>query len=304
MPWLISAFSFTNKRQVNSLTNYVYFATITNAVACIIQSQLGLSYLLSVGLSWGRQVSYFEIGRLRLPGLTTTNFDLSLLSGIALLSLVFRKVYSQNNIENQRSSKILSVLVVISSLINLYFSATRVGILISVTLLFFFYLFSKDKLDKVIYISIGSVSIFVLFVDSLFIFNANSLFARFELWQSVILNNQGSIYGNGLGYASAANRSQFADKNLLIIPDNLFLQIFLNFGLLGIATILIVLYKILKNSNQLGYACVMVIVFAGLVTEFSDYTNTFALLLIYLYSYGLKNSSKKGSLDKDSPIHF
>lgn len=290
LPWFIASFAFTGHRQMESLRDYLYLAVVLNSFACILESRFGLNYLLKNGLEWGTQLSYFVGGRLRLPGLTTTNFDLSLLSGISILVSVLEISKIRQNSYSSKKLNTISKLVAITALINLYFSATRVGILIAFTFMVFLFLSIREHLTKAIFLIIGGISTLLLLGSSLFIFNSNSLFARVSLWQQIISNNEGGIYGNGIGYASAANRSKYAIKDLLLVSDNMYIAFFLSFGILGLVVMPAILLNFFSKSNGIGRSIIISLFLAGLVTELSDYSNAFACLLIYLYAYGIKGN--------------
>jgi len=295
MPWLISVFAFVKAKHFQSLMNYIYVAIFLNAIACLFQSQQGTDYLLARGLVWGKQISYFEVGRVRLPGLTTTNFDLSLLAGCALLTVIIQRSLGKST-QVDHESNLKSSIVIISSVCCLYFSSTRMGILLAIVFFFTLMLFRQGDALKAFFTTLLGIVTIITAGSTLFIFNTSSLRARLELWSGLLARNEGGIFGNGISMISAANKSNFAEKEIRLNGDNQFIALFMNFGLFGILIIALVCFTALNKGNSYGKSIVITFIAVSNVTELMDYTNVFGYLLMLYLHFGTLKARERDSI--------
>ena len=274
-----------------------FYVCVISSVAGILELKLGVAKLTSLGLPYGAngQIREFQTGRVRAIGLSLTNFEFSLFSG--LIAIIAYTIIA-NYFFIERISKSFAIITFFASLMNMYTSITRQGILfplIAITIMELFKRRNAVRIFSQIYLSM-IVSFLLIVLNNLFL-SESSLNGRFSLWQK-LLDQNAKFIGNGIGFCGGATTSSFAKNISQIFVDNYYISIFLQVGILGLVFYLAALTSYFYQSNVFGKAILIAILFTSLVTEFWEYTSVVTIALTLIVSVGTREYNSQSSLSQ------
>ena len=265
------------------IVRFLFWVCIANSIAGVIELQLGTQKLIAIGLPYGLQVREFTSGRVRALGLSLTNFEFSLMSG--LTAILCYAVLSRTMFDGQ-ISRILAGVTFICALLNMYTSITRQGILFPLIGIFYLELTRKRNAVRIF----GQVYLAAIFgaillsVNNLFV-RSDTFGSRLSLWKTLI-TQFGSFIGNGIGFCGGATTSSFAKNISQIFVDNYYISIFLQLGVLGLCIYLFVLFSYFSGTNRIGKGIMLSITLISLITEFWEYTSVISLCLMFVVTIG------------------
>lgn len=266
-----------------------FWVCIANSLAGVLQLYLGTEKLIALGLPYGTQIREFTSGRVRALGLSLSNFEFALFSGLA--AIICYAVLTNLILENQISKK-LAFVTLFSSMISMYTSITRQGILFPLVAIAFLELVRKKNALRIFtQIYSGLILILVLLALNNLFLRSNTFYGRIALWRS-LLREFGNFIGNGLAFCGGATTSSYAKNISQIFVDNYFISIYLQLGIVGLLLYLITIYAYLANSNPLGTAIVVALITTSLVTEFWEYTSVASLTLMFVVTLGSKITNR------------
>jgi len=267
------------------LLRFVVLILLVNALACIWEIHAGTPELVASGLKYGSVIR--EIGGvLRSPGLMLTNADAGVFAGAGMLWLLVGW-----RIKSIRFSLIWLVVGLSAGAVVLVLSTSRSGVI----------LFVVGAVVNVLAIWRGHVKhsrhgkfvslivvALVLVLPVLFLQNgatsADSLFKRFSAWSGLI-KGQISFFGLGGGTVGGSSFSQWNSGSSIFV-DNSWVSILLQYGLLGLVSVLVILRISVRRlflslqrgtstESRLQVAGILAVVIGmavtGFVTEILDY---------------------------------
>lgn len=295
-PIIISVvfFVINDKKYICKIVNLTFFVCIANAIAGVMQLRLGTQKLIALGLPYGTQIREFRSGRVRALGLSLTNFEFALFSG--LTAIICYAVITRMILVND-VSRLFAGITLLASVVSLYTSITRQGIflpLIGIAFLEIVRPRNAIRIYTLIYFFFILI-IILLFANNLFL-QSDSFFGRIQLWRS-LLREYGVFLGNGIGFCGGATTSSFAKNLSQIFVDNFFISIFLQVGVIGLILYAATLCVFFYNTNFLGKSVMISIILTSFITELWDYTSVANLALMIVVTVGNKNFSKSNVLD-------
>ena len=290
LPVVLSITAILGLQFIRKLIKALFLVVLLNVIASLIQIVLGVDRLVSLGLKYGSNVSSLGSGRLRAPGLSLTNFDFSLLCGLAI---ILSLLCLENYFEFQKTfSKVLVTFVLVSSFIGIFVSSTRSGLLFASVTMLAFYAFGKSNIGRImIFASFASLIIFLINLLFPEFLGRQSLGQRFLVWQN-ILNGRSLIYGDGLGTAGSVTNSSFASAGSRLVADNYYLNLLIQFGVPGIFFFILGMAIYWSFAGQLGRSLIIGLAFTAAITEIWEYTSLMTMVLILITFDGISRKRK------------
>jgi len=281
------AYTINDRRYICNIIKMIFTISIANSIAGIFQLRLGTEKLIALGLPYGTQVREFKTGRLRALGLSLSNFEFALFSGLTaiLCYAIISKIILAGEV-----SRIFALITFVFSVVSMYTSITRQGILLPLIGIIFLE-FTRPRNAVRIYTQSYFFFILLIFLslaNNLFL-RSESFYGRIQLWQTLLAEN-GLFIGNGIGFCGGATTSSFARNISQIFVDNFYISIFLQAGLIGLLLYLISLLSFFYETNLFGKSVLISIIFTSLVTELWDYSSVASLALILIIILGRKNN--------------
>jgi hypothetical protein len=283
------------------IVKMMFYVCIGNSIAGVVQLQLGTAKLIALGLPYGTQIREFRTGRVRALGLSLTNFEFALFSG--LTALVCYAVISKLILIGD-VSRLLALFTLLASTVSMYTSITRQGILFPLIGIAFMEVTrarNAIRLYTIIYFAFIASTLLVV-ANNLFV-RSDSFFGRISLWKA-LLDEYGQFLGNGIAFCGGATTSSFARNISQIFVDNFFISVFLQFGFLGLIIYIIALLGFMHKTNRLGTAIVVAIALTSLITEFWDYTSVAALALILIATVGQNTEMTQTNETRRAPLVY
>ena len=295
LPVLLSITGILGLQFIRKLIKALFLVVFLNVIVSLIQIALGIDRLVNLGLEYGSNVSSFGSNRLRAPGLSLTNFDFSLLCGLAI---ILSLLCLGNYFEFQKTfSKVLVTFVLVSSFTGILLSSTRSGLFFASITMLTFYAFEKSNLGRImIFASFVSVIIFLINLVFPEFLGRQSLGQRFLVWQN-ILNGRSLIYGDGLGTAGSVTNSSFASAGSRLVADNYYLNLLIQFGVPGIFIFILGMAIYWSFVGQLGRSLIIGLAFTAVITEIWEYQSLITMVLILITFDGI---SKKRTLRREA----
>jgi hypothetical protein len=283
-------FAINDHKYICKMVKILFWVCIANSIAGVIELFLGTQKLIALGLPYGTQVREFSTGRVRALGLSLSNFEFSLFSGLTtiicyavLTKLIFSGLISRT----------FAAFTLLSAIISMYTSITRQGIFFPLIGIIFLEL-TRQKNAVRVFSQIYTSFLFILALlaaNNIFL-RSESFYGRINLWRDLISQN-GNFLGNGIGFCGGATTSSYAVNISQIFVDNYYLSVYLQLGVLGLILYLVTIFGFFNNSNRLGKAILLSVLFTSLVTEFWEYTSVISLALILIVTIGLNNPNQK-----------
>lgn len=288
-PFFFATFARIKGREKVHFVRVLFIVQICNALTAILETIAGIDRLQKMGFEYGTNLRSFD-SFLRAPGLALTNYELGSFSA-AVLVLAYLILTNQLTIF-KRFSKSFCVTSIISSLICLALSNFRSGMIFSATAILLIEVYARRRLirSSLILILVSSV-VLIAVLSNFFLLNSNSSLERQQKWQQLLQAYDWKI-GSGIGFTGAVTRSSFAHQGSLIVTDNQFLTLLLQFGIVGLL-IGLLLFAFLFASSNLISKCMIVAVFAMMMfVEVWDMTLFFSICLYIIYDGFSQRSSK------------
>ena len=276
-----------DKNYICYIVKMIFLVCIANSIAGLIQIRLGTQKLIALGLPYGTQIREFKTGRIRALGLSLTNFEFALFSGLTaiLCYAVISKIILVGEV-----SRFFAFITLVSSVVSMYTSITRQGIFLPLIGIIFLEI-ARPRNAIRIYTQLYFLSILVTFLaiaNNLFL-TTDSTSGRIQLWRTLLREN-GLFIGNGIGFCGGATTSSFARNISQIFVDNFYISIFLQTGTIGLFLYIVSLSGFFYNTNLFGKAILLAIIFTSFVTELWDYSSVAGLALILIATLGQNNT--------------
>ena len=262
------------------LVSSLFYVQIINSIAVVAETTLGIDRLESLGLEYGTNLRNFD-SYLRAPGLALTNYILGSFSA-SILFLAYL-VLTHQFVLNKGISKRLCVLSGIGSIICLVLSNFRSGILFSVLAILLCEIISRRKfLGASLALSLGTVVFLLAILSEFFLLDSNSFGARQTKWADLLSSYDWKM-GSGIGFTGAASRSSFAPVGSLVVTDNQFVSMLLQFGLFGLLCSVFILLYLFAKGSPVSKSLVIALAAMMLFVEAWDFTLFFSIVLYLIY---------------------
>ena len=239
------ASTIKNSIYISNFVKVVFWINIANSLAGIIQLRLGTQKLIALGLPYGTQIREFNEGRVRALGLSLTNFEFSLFTGVTALLCyaVFTKVILVGQV-----SRAFAFIAFIFSLISMYTSITRQGILLPLVGIVIMELGRPKNALRILgqFYILALSSLIISYIEAVF-FRSESLFGRFALWAQLV-REYNVFLGNGIGFCGGATSSSYAKNISQIFVDNYYLSVLLQVGFFGLILYLFSLFVFFNKT--------------------------------------------------------
>lgn len=297
LPLIIGIAAAAVKRSlVVWILNALGLLLVANAVAALVEIGLGVSGLLNVGLVYGESIRTVD-SVLRPPGLFIASYVLGGYAAVYAVITLGRVVR-----DGARIVRLWGLISLTAALACILLSTSRFALIILVVGVLALVLAPGTRLNvvmKVLSVAIAT-SLVIAFLE-VGLSSAESLAARFGLWQS-LLDRINLLFGAGWGSAGSASVSHFsAARNT---TDNYVLNIAYQLGLLGILAVVVAIGLMVRSLARsrhddgvrlgaLATACGVIASFA--VTETWEYTGAMCLLMLCIGSPGMKSSESDGA---------
>ena len=279
-PLVVAVASYLGNRFLKQFILTLFVVEIANSLAGFLELKIGTPKLLSAGLTYGSTITNFTTGQLRAPGLTLSNFDFSVLSGLVIFlsgtMILFPGVF------NFTIKRNLLYIIFLLSVAGIITSATRSGAVFAVIGLAYL-VFNNSKRKYLAFVGIWAT--IILFIGFQKIapqyFNLTSVNSRLTLWNS-LMHSYPWILGNGLGFAGSVTQSSFASPGSRLTADNYYLNILLQFGVLGVILLLVLVGYLYRKTSRIGRALVFSFALTSIFTESWEYSSFMASVMIFV----------------------
>lgn len=266
--------------------------------------------LLFVGFTFAFLAGMYELlsnnlGRLELHSVGSINRSAVYIMYIFVVSLCLKDEYQE------RFSSLLFPLILIISLISIIIGASRMAILSTPVILILYLILSKKFTLKLfsllcVFVFTSFFLVINLLPDSLIADKLSRAFndlPRVQIWISSIYawTTNNLLFGIGVGNSIFIDVNEYFPNGALTgyidNPHNVYLDMLLERGLLGLVSFVIFLFSILsiKENNQKFLVYLRTLVFSLLVLGIANITfrYEFALLFVILIGSYLNPSIKK-----------
>lgn len=279
-PFLLSSVSRIDDGFKQSFFSTLFIIQIINGMAAILENLVGLEKLQVLGLEYGTNVRNFD-HFLRVPGLARTNYELGSYSAIVLV-IVYLTLTNQMDLESKISKK-FCVSTGIASFVCLMLSNFRSGIIFSILTIALCELLSRKNVLGFSLITVCiSTTILLAISVNFFLLDSNSSLERFAKW-SELLSSYDWRVGSGIGFTGGATRSSFASGTELIVTDNQFVSMLLQYGLFGLMSTFLLLFFFFISGNFVTKSLVISLLTMMIFVEVWDLTLFFTLVLYLMY---------------------
>jgi hypothetical protein len=147
----------------------------------------------------------------------------------------------------------------------------------------------RNFLGSSLVLILGTVALLLAVLSNFFLVNSNSSFERQAKWAELLELYDWKI-GSGIGFTGAASRSSFSSVSSLIVTDNQFISMLLQFGLFGFVCLVLILLIFFVFGSSVSKSLVMALTAMMLFVEVWDSTLFFTIVLFIIFD---KISSKK-----------
>ena len=284
-PIILSVSATLGKDFIYKLIQMIFLVVTAGTIASLLEIATGANKLVSLGLQYGSNITTFQAGHLRAPGLALTNFDFSFICGLAMyLSIICRSNYFQ--FTKPFSKKNMNLMFVIG-LIGIIISTTRSGFIFFLVCFATYSLLSTKNIGRIFsYVyGMGSTLILIYFNFSGF-FTTTSLMERITLWR-FLFSQYNLVYGIGIGTAGAATNSSFNQYSLRVVADNYYINLLIQFGALGIVFFALITLNYFASANRIGKSIIVGMLATSFFTELWEYSTFASLALIITVFDGL-----------------
>lgn len=288
---IVISFAYQFGREFRrKLISTIFVLQVLNFLAGILELQLGIKELQSLGFEYGTNIRNFKSGTLRVPGLAITNFDLGLTSGV-VLSLVYFMINGRIEI-GKKYNHFFLILVFTSSIGGILVSYSRSGAIFAATVIVLAEAFERKRFLKAQTLFLTLTITGLLLISRNVLFSDNSSFlARFELWEDLPkLSNP--MIGRGVGALGAVTKSSYTNIQTPIVVDNYFISIYLQLGILGLAIFSWFLVYLIIKGNSYTRALIFGLIVTLQFVELWEYALPTSLILFMYYSFSRQDSSE------------
>lgn len=286
--WLSQVAKFSHEFQFN-LIRILFVVQILNAIFAVLETMAGPQVLQGLGFQYGTNQRNFGTV-LRVPGLTLTNYLLGSFS--AILGVLGYLVASKKLFARDSQVHLLSFASFISSVICLFLSSFRSGIVFTFSCIVFIELLGKKSFSRVTNVVIyGVVTILLASAGNVYLLSTSSSAERQVIWGRLLGQNDW-IHGSGIGFTGAASRSSFANSMENIVTDNQYITLLLQFGILGILACLIIFGYFFIRTDYIGKGVLLATLMMMGYVEVWDMTVMFTLNL-YLIHLGFQKDLRE-----------
>lgn len=249
LPIIFGFYGFVEEKFQVRLFSVMYMLQIVNLIAATLQSVLGPTRLLSLGLDYGTNVRTFG-SILRAPGLTLTNYYLGTFSAVCFALAYIQLFTLEKNISY--GYKFLVKTSMLSSLLCLLLSSFRAGILFIVVTVLLTEMFLKRNFTKVTFvIALGFAAILFALSKSFFLIDSQSMSERLQLWRN-LFQGKNLFYGQGLGSSGAVSLSSYASLDFKVVTDNQYLSAIFQTGIVGLMLLILLLLYFFTITDKCG----------------------------------------------------
>jgi hypothetical protein len=280
LPFFLAMISrFPDELRTN-LIRSLFIVQIANSIAAVLETILGVNSLMSLGLEYGTNLRNFD-SFLRAPGLALTNYELGSFSA-AILLLVYL-ISTQQFALNRKLSNRFCLFTGLASMTCLILSNFRSGMVFtSLAILLCEIISRRNLLGASVVLTLGSGVVLVALLSNFFLLNSNSSIERQSKWAD-LLSTYDWKFGSGIGFSGAATRSSFATSSNLIVTDNQFVTVLLQFGLFGLFSALFILIYFFMQGNFISKSIVIALAAMMFFVEVWDLTLFFSLVLFFMF---------------------
>jgi hypothetical protein len=271
----------------SSLKILIAILGIQNVVA-IIEYKLGVYYLMSIGLQYGKELRHIN-GLLRPPALFLNHFEYGLFSAAIFVACIAHMEYS-----SPQTDKWIKFGISISSL-GVLLSTARTAIVIVLAAYILKNQFKSSdsfllygRIAKAVNAA-GMVILIALISPSLS--SAGSAYSRIDNWR-LILSEFNIWIGSGLGIAGGATSSNFYNKEQAVIVDNYFLSLLAQVGILGLILFLLCLYFLIETQLKNKFI-ITALLCSFLTLESWEYSASMTIFLISLFRMKISLDEKE-----------
>jgi hypothetical protein len=271
-----------------------------NAVVALWEVRTGVELLPRYGLEYGTTIR--TIGEtLRAPGLTLTNFQLSLLAAAVVSAALTDRVS-----RHRRFPGASFWLILVFGTGDLILSTTRTGLIIVVVTAVFtamVMLFRRGGRGRLVgvVVALGAVLAFVWRGAD----TTASLSERIQLW-GTILHQGVTVLGHGIGTAGAATGSSYATSSVLV-ADNYYLSVLWQIGLAGLTLFVWFLVAAVFRRSTGGRpwlwsaAPTLALVLSMFTLETWDYTVPTLLMFLFMRLTASQATMNDDDVEEDEP---
>ncbi len=267
----------------NFLNNFDF--RIKSIETSLLKSTYFLIWTLSLFFLIAKQ--HDESGRYFLPGSENSILFSRNISAYIIILLTIK----------HRCSSLLRYSTLLLSVILLFASASKGPLVALLVVLYFHFLYNntnnKIKINLFFFILLILIFSLLFMIDkNNYIFDTNfySIFARQEYFKVAFENLDFNIFkGIGLGSFSI----YFLGEDVISYPHNIFLEIFLECGLIGLILFLALLWKFYKNFSLNIFSLLAIFYFIS--AQFSGDlpgNNNFFILYFLYFTFFIKNKQK------------
>jgi hypothetical protein len=251
-----------------------------NSFAALAETILGVDKLQLLGLQYGTNLRNFD-SHLRAPGLALTNYNLGAFSA-AMLFMVYLVLTKQLWL-GRNISRRLCILSAFASVTCLVLSNFRSGMVFAILAILMCEVISRGNFLRASQaLILGIIALLLAVLSNFFLVNSNSSSERQTKWAELIQFYDWKI-GSGLGFTGAASRSSFGSVSSLIVTDNQYVTMLLQFGLFGfVCSVLILTYCFIYGS-AVSKSLVLALTAMMLFVEVWDLTLFFTIILFLIF---------------------
>jgi hypothetical protein len=287
LPFFLALVSRFESELRARIVSGLFFVQIINALAAAAETILGVDRLQLLGLQYGTNLRNFD-SHLRAPGLALTNYNLGAFSA-AILFMVYLVLTKQFWLGRKVSYR-LCIMSAFASVTCLVLSNFRSGMVFAILAIVMCEVLSRRNfLGSSLVLILGSVALLLAVLFNFFLINSNSSFERQAKWEELLELYDWKI-GSGIGFTGAASRSSFSSVSSLIVTDNQFISMLLQFGLFGFVCLVLILLYFFVFGSAVSKSLVMALTAMMLFVEVWDLTSFFTIILFIIFD---KISSKK-----------
>jgi len=283
-PILASVILAGDKKSLENLFRILVIVIFASNIVSMIQHFIGARELLRFGLTYGTHIIQFSDATLRPSGLFQTNFNYGFVA--ALLALVcIQSLIGILHINMSQKWLISGALVGIFGVIASFSRNAWIFFFIASFYSLFLIIQKQSSSSLMLLILFAVITLVgVAFVNSP-VLSYVSISARFELWESLLVNKDTNIlYGVGLGLIGAISRSKFNQGVSPFPVDNYFVSLLLTGGLVALLSFCLLLAVYFKWTNIGGKSILCGFIVMSLFTESWEYSEFMALVLAVLLS--------------------
>ena len=260
-----------------SLKILIAILGVQNVVA-IIEYKLGVYYLMSIGLQYGKELRHIN-GQLRPPALFMNHFEYGLFSAAIFVACITYMEYSSS-----QADKWIKFGISIS-LLGVLLSTARTAIVIVLAAYILKNQFKTSdsfllhgRIAKSVNATGMAILIALIFPS---LSSDGSAYSRIDNWR-LILSEFNIWIGSGLGIAGGATSSNFSNKERVVIVDNYFLSLLAQVGILGLILFLLCLYFLIETEFKNKFI-ITALLCSFLTLESWEYFASMTIFLISLF---------------------